>query len=66
MFGASEYVEMENQNAGNLRIDLDDGVVVTWYSSTRTLQFQGPREAVWTFRRRFLDLAGTLVVRHQR
>jgi hypothetical protein len=45
-----------------LRIDLDNGVVLTWYSSTKTLQFQGPRLAVVAFKARFLKLASQLAI----
>jgi hypothetical protein len=61
-YATSGHVEVRHQGPGKLRIDLDNGVVLTWYSSTKTLQFQGPRLAVVAFKARFLKLASQLAI----
>lgn len=62
----SDFVEIRHLSDDRVQIALDQGVYITWFLSTKTVQFQGAGKAAKTFKMRFLRIAGPAATEERR
>ena len=61
IYQISRHVNWRDPSDTMVQVELDGGVVVTYFWETGSVMFQGPSRAAGMMRRRFLKGAGRLV-----
>lgn len=66
MLALSDFVEIRHLSDDRIQIALGQGVFITWFLSTKTVQFQGAGKAAETLKSRFLTMAGSAATEERR